>query len=173
MRSGAEQNSTSCSHDLFKTQVHELVRVGEQNTQALPVCRHWLNCLSKWQPLSPAKDGALMTSVTNSATSRTTLGISLSISFLLPILDLFLTYSSWRRHRHSRYLYLYNRAAPPCQIWGVEIAIGEEKLIRQLSPADPAGILEIFQVHMTPDQKTFVYGYDRYQSELYIVDGLR
>jgi eukaryotic-like serine/threonine-protein kinase len=72
----------------------------------------------------------------------------------------------------SRYLYLYNRAAPPCQIWGVEIAIGEEKLIRQLSPADPAGILEIFQVHMTPDQKTFVYGYDRYQSELYIVDGL-
>jgi len=49
---------------------------------------------------------------------------------------------------------------------------GQEKLVKQLSPADPAGILEIFSVQMTPDEKTFVYGYDRYLSELYVVDGL-
>ncbi len=52
------------------------------------------------------------------------------------------------------------------------MATGQEKLVKQLSPTDPAGILEILNVQMTPDEKTFVYGYDRYLSELYPVDGL-
>jgi DNA-binding winged helix-turn-helix (wHTH) protein/Tol biopolymer transport system component len=73
----------------------------------------------------------------------------------------------------SRYLYMYTRTGPPSQIWRLEISSGRQKLVKQLSPADPAGILEIFHVQMTPDAKTFVYGYDRYLSELYIVDGLR
>jgi DNA-binding winged helix-turn-helix (wHTH) protein len=72
----------------------------------------------------------------------------------------------------SRYLYLYTRTAPPSQIWRLEISTGQERLVRQLNPTDPAGILEIFHVQMTPDAKTFVYGYDRYLSELYLVDGL-
>lgn len=73
----------------------------------------------------------------------------------------------------SRYLYMYTRTGPPCQIWRLEISSGQEKLVKQLTPTDPAGILEIFSVVMTPDAKTFVYGYDRYLSELYVVDGLR
>ena len=73
----------------------------------------------------------------------------------------------------SRYLYMYTRTGPPSQIWRLEISSGQEKLVKQLTPADPAGILEIFNVLMTPDAKTFVYGYDRYLSELYVVDGLR
>jgi DNA-binding winged helix-turn-helix (wHTH) protein len=72
----------------------------------------------------------------------------------------------------TRYLYLYTRSAPPSQIWRLEIANGQEKLVKQLGPTDPAGILEILQVQMTPDEKTFAYAYDRYLSELYIVDGL-
>jgi hypothetical protein len=57
------------------------------------------------------------------------------------------------------------------QIWRLEISSGQEKLVAQLTPADRAGILEIFAVH-TPDAKTFVYAYDRYLSELNVVDGL-
>jgi DNA-binding winged helix-turn-helix (wHTH) protein/WD40 repeat protein len=72
----------------------------------------------------------------------------------------------------SRFLYLYTRAGPPSQIWRFDMATGQQKLVRQLSPTDPAGILEIFHVQMTPDEKTFVYACDRYLSELYIVDGL-
>jgi len=72
----------------------------------------------------------------------------------------------------SRYLYLYTRTGPPCQIWRLEFSSGQRKLVKQLTPTDPAGILEIFQVHMTPDEKTFAYAYDRYLSELYVVDGL-
>jgi len=73
----------------------------------------------------------------------------------------------------SRYLYMYTRAGPPSQIWCFDVTNGQKRLVKQLSPTDPAGILEIFHVVMTPDEKTFVYGYDRYLSELYIVDGLR
>lgn len=72
----------------------------------------------------------------------------------------------------SRYLYLYTRTGPPSQIWRLEISSGQEKLVTQLTPTDPAGVLEIFNVVMTPDAKTFVYGYDRYLSELYVVEGL-
>lgn len=73
----------------------------------------------------------------------------------------------------SRYLYLYKRSAPPSQIWRFDMSNSQEKPVKLLTPTDPAGIFEIFNVHMTPDEKTFVYGYDRYLSELYIVDGLR
>jgi len=73
----------------------------------------------------------------------------------------------------SRYLYMYTRTGPPSQIWRLEVSSGQEKLVKQLSPTDPVGILEIFHVQMTPDAKTFVYSYDRYLSELYVVDGLR
>jgi DNA-binding winged helix-turn-helix (wHTH) protein/Tol biopolymer transport system component len=73
----------------------------------------------------------------------------------------------------SRYLYMYTRTGPPSQIWRFEVATGQKKLVRQLSPTDPAGILEIFNVQMTPDARTFAYGCDRYLSELYVVDGLR
>ena len=72
----------------------------------------------------------------------------------------------------SRYLYLHTRTGPRCEIWRLAPASGEEKLVKQLSPSDPAGILEIFNVLMTPNMKTFVYGYDQYLSELYIVDRL-
>jgi DNA-binding winged helix-turn-helix (wHTH) protein/WD40 repeat protein len=72
----------------------------------------------------------------------------------------------------SRYLYMYTRTGLPSQIWRFEVTNGQKRLVKQLSPTDPAGILEIFNVVMTPDEKTFVYAYDRYLSELYIVDGL-
>jgi len=72
----------------------------------------------------------------------------------------------------SRHVYLFTRTSPPSQIWQLDITSGEEKPIRQLSPADPVGILEILQVQMTPDARKFVYAYDRYLSELYVVDGL-
>jgi len=72
----------------------------------------------------------------------------------------------------SRYLYLYTRTSPPSQIWRLEVSSGVRKLARELTPTDFAGILESFHVQMTPDAGTFAYAYDRYLSELYIVDGL-
>jgi serine/threonine protein kinase/Tol biopolymer transport system component len=41
-----------------------------------------------------------------------------------------------------------------------------------IRPADPAGILDIFPVHMTPDGKTYAYSYRRSLSDLYVATGL-
>ena len=73
----------------------------------------------------------------------------------------------------SRYLYMYTKTGPPSRVWRLDITNGQEKLVKELSPTDPTGILEILHVQMTPDKKTFAFAYDRYLSELYMVDGLR
>jgi hypothetical protein len=41
----------------------------------------------------------------------------------------------------SRDLYMYTRTGPPSQIWRFDIGNAQKKLVKQLSPTDPAGIL--------------------------------
>ena len=41
-----------------------------------------------------------------------------------------------------------------------------------IHPMDPAGILDIFPVHIAPDGQTYAYGYRRFLSDLYIITGL-
>jgi hypothetical protein len=55
----------------------------------------------------------------------------------------------------------------------VDIATGQQQLVKELIPADPAGLLRIGPIQLTPDAKTYVYSYARYLSELYIIDGLK
>jgi hypothetical protein len=43
----------------------------------------------------------------------------------------------------------------------------------QLSPPDPAGVLEISPVLMSADGRAYVYSYRRALDELYLVEGLR
>jgi hypothetical protein len=40
-------------------------------------------------------------------------------------------------------------------------------------PSDPAGVERIGPIRMTPDGKTYVYGYHRTLADLYLVDGLK
>ena len=49
---------------------------------------------------------------------------------------------------------------------------GERNEWMTVRPDDPAGILDIMPVHVTPDGKTYAYGYRRQLSDLYIVTGL-
>ena len=41
-----------------------------------------------------------------------------------------------------------------------------------IQPGDPAGILDIFPVHITSDGASYAYGYRRFLSDLYVVSGL-
>jgi hypothetical protein len=40
-------------------------------------------------------------------------------------------------------------------------------------PSDSAGVRSINPIVMTPDGKTYVYGYHRILSDLYVVEGLK
>jgi len=40
-------------------------------------------------------------------------------------------------------------------------------------PNDPAGITSVQPILITPDTKYYIYGYTRFLSDLYLVDGLK
>lgn len=58
----------------------------------------------------------------------------------------------------------------PCRIFDVQT--GKRTLWKTVMPNDPAGITAISPVIMTPDTKYYIYGYTRFLSDLYVVDGL-
>ena len=53
-----------------------------------------------------------------------------------------------------------------------DVSGSERKEWHTMRAADPAGILDIFPVHITADGGTYAYGYRRFLSDLYIVNGL-
>ena len=54
----------------------------------------------------------------------------------------------------------------------LEIATGKTTLVRKLHPADPTGT-SIFSVSITPDGRSYGYSFQRQQTTLYLVDGLK
>ena len=62
----------------------------------------------------------------------------------------------------------------PARIFRVDVATGRRELWKELGPADLAGVIDISGVHITPDEKSYVYGSSKaVTSDLYIVGGLR
>jgi Tol biopolymer transport system component len=55
----------------------------------------------------------------------------------------------------------------------LDLATGRREVVKELTPADPAGVVEISGGAVTPDGKTYVYGDRRILSDLYVVDGVR
>lgn len=70
-------------------------------------------------------------------------------------------------------LYVYERGELPAQVYRVEIETGQRRLLKKLMPADPAGVNIIWPIWVTPDGKSWVYGYRRYLSELHMVERLK
>ena len=73
----------------------------------------------------------------------------------------------------DRALYIYRYGELPAQIYRLEIETGQKKLWKRLMPSDAAGVNIILPVLVTPDGKSYVYGYRRILSDLYLVEGLK
>jgi hypothetical protein len=43
----------------------------------------------------------------------------------------------------------------------IDVANGKARLIRQLTPGDRAGVMQVLTVAATPDARTFAYSYQR------------
>jgi len=69
-------------------------------------------------------------------------------------------------------LFVSERGQCVLKIFRVDVTTGERKEWVTIRPEDPAGILDIMPVHITPDGGTYAYGYRRQLSDLYIVTGL-
>jgi Tol biopolymer transport system component/tRNA A-37 threonylcarbamoyl transferase component Bud32 len=72
----------------------------------------------------------------------------------------------------GRSLYVYQRGELPAQVYRVEVDTGQRKLWKKLMPLDPAGVNIIWPIWVTPDGKSYVYGYRRYLSDLHLMEGL-
>jgi len=61
----------------------------------------------------------------------------------------------------------------PAKVYRLNIETGQRTLWKQLMPPDPAGVEYVGPILPTPDGKSYVYGYRRMLSDLYVVDGLK
>ncbi len=73
----------------------------------------------------------------------------------------------------GRSLYIYRPGELPAKIHRLDLATGQRTLFKQLMPSDPAGVNHIGPIVLTPDGKTYVYGYHRTLSDLYLAEGLK
>jgi hypothetical protein len=55
----------------------------------------------------------------------------------------------------------------------VDLANGQRKLWKSLTPADPTGLFSSAPPQFSYDMKSYVYTYERITSDLYVVEGLK
>jgi serine/threonine protein kinase/Tol biopolymer transport system component len=58
----------------------------------------------------------------------------------------------------------------PAQLEKVNLLTGARATVRELRPADPAGLINVGPVFVTPDERTIVYSYTRLLSDLVLVE---
>jgi eukaryotic-like serine/threonine-protein kinase len=73
----------------------------------------------------------------------------------------------------GRSIYLYRSGEVPAKVYRLELASGKKTVWKQIAPLDPTGVSTIGPILMTPDGKTYVYGFHRTLGDLYLVEGLK
>jgi len=74
----------------------------------------------------------------------------------------------------GRFLYAVLTGSLPAQLVRVEVATGRREPWKTLAPVDLTGLIDIGTICVTPDGKSYAYGYGRSAtSDLYLVEGLK
>jgi eukaryotic-like serine/threonine-protein kinase len=69
-------------------------------------------------------------------------------------------------------LYVFRRGELPARVFRLDLETGAKETAAELMPADPAGVVEIVSVLLTPDASSYAYSYHRILSDLFLVEGL-
>jgi Tol biopolymer transport system component len=73
----------------------------------------------------------------------------------------------------GRSLYVCRRRDIPAHVVTLDLATGRKSPWRDLAPADGSGIVDVAPVIATPDGTSYIYGYSRTLSDLYVIDGMK
>jgi hypothetical protein len=74
----------------------------------------------------------------------------------------------------GRSLWVLGGERPPMRIFQLDVATGRRTLSREIVTTDPAGLVSGYlRMLISADGKSYVYGYARTLSDLYLVDGVR
>jgi Tol biopolymer transport system component len=70
-------------------------------------------------------------------------------------------------------IYVHRGREAPALVFKIDVATGRRDLWKTIAPADRSGLVAINGIVMTPDARTYAYGYERILTSLQVVDGLR
>lgn len=59
------------------------------------------------------------------------------------------------------------------RVVSIDLNTGKRQLFKEIEPPDRAGVLSLGLIQITPDGRTYVYGFTRRLSDLHVVEGLR
>ncbi len=70
-------------------------------------------------------------------------------------------------------LYVYRSRESPARVFKVNVATGRRELWKTIAPGDRSGLVSIDNIVMTPDARSYAYGYEQILTSLEVVEGLR
>jgi Tol biopolymer transport system component len=73
----------------------------------------------------------------------------------------------------GRALFVHRTGELPAKLMRLDYETGKRELVREVAPADRAGISSSFPILPTPDGKTYVYSATQMLHELHLVEGLK
>jgi Tol biopolymer transport system component len=69
-------------------------------------------------------------------------------------------------------LYVFRPGEMPCSVFCLNLATGHRQVWKTLVPPDPAGVLSVQALRITPDGKSYAYSFWSVSSDLHLVDEL-
>ena len=69
-------------------------------------------------------------------------------------------------------LYGYHWGEFPSKVYQLDIASGKERMVRELKPGVPAGVVLVAPIVVSRDAKYMAYTYNQTLSVLYLISGL-
>ena len=73
----------------------------------------------------------------------------------------------------GRGLYVWKPSEMPAHVSILDVATGRRTPWKDILPPDPAGILGLWPIVITPDGKSYAYSYRRILGDLYVADGFK
>jgi Tol biopolymer transport system component len=72
-----------------------------------------------------------------------------------------------------KYMYVNQWQQLPIKIYRLNIVSGQRQVIKEMNPPDDTGLCDVGHVILSADGRSYVYGYTRLLSDLYLVKGLQ
>jgi Tol biopolymer transport system component len=73
----------------------------------------------------------------------------------------------------GRTLLARDHGGVPAKLYRIDVASGRTKPWTEIGPKNLTGVQNIFRLHYSPDERSYVYSFDRVIAQLYLADGLR
>ena len=70
-------------------------------------------------------------------------------------------------------LYVATFGKVPAMLYKVDLSTGKREVWREAMPPDPAGLINVGPIFVTPDGRTTVFSYSRLLCDLYVLDRSR